>query len=265
MWPFYLLAFLSSAGIMTLELAAGRLVAPYLGVNLYTWTSVIGVILLGMSLGAFAGGWMADRWNPRRLLSEVLVIAGLATAGILAVLPVVVNNAVPRHLAPMLGILIPILLIFTLPAFCLALVSPIIFKVVIADLTRLGGTVGRLSAAGILGSIAGTFATGFWLVPNFGTRSIVLGVAAVMVLLGLAALPRGRSADRPRRATIRAHLAPGGILATVIDRPNEPFQGAQPFPLTVRTPDADTMLLTDDYVPKDPLLLPVFHDRWQRR
>ncbi|UCE77908.1 MAG: fused MFS/spermidine synthase, partial [Gammaproteobacteria bacterium] len=32
--------FLSSAGLMVLEIAAGRLLAPYIGVSLYSWTAI---------------------------------------------------------------------------------------------------------------------------------------------------------------------------------------------------------------------------------
>lgn len=48
--------FLTSACLMVLEIVAVRLLAPYVGVSLYTWTSVIGVVLAGVSLGAWAGG-----------------------------------------------------------------------------------------------------------------------------------------------------------------------------------------------------------------
>ena len=62
------IVFVSNACIMTLELVASRLIAPRLGVSLYTWTSVIGVILAGISLGNYVGGRLADRWASPRLL-----------------------------------------------------------------------------------------------------------------------------------------------------------------------------------------------------
>ena len=51
-----LLAFIGSACTLVIELIAGRIMAPYIGVSLYTWTSVIGVVLAGMSVGNFTGG-----------------------------------------------------------------------------------------------------------------------------------------------------------------------------------------------------------------
>ena len=42
--------FLSSASVMVLEIAAARLLAPYVGMSIYTWTCIIATILAGMSL-----------------------------------------------------------------------------------------------------------------------------------------------------------------------------------------------------------------------
>src|SRR3989339_2021969 len=60
--------FFSSAFIMVVELVAGRLIARHLGSSIYTWTSVIGVILAGISIGNYLGGWLADQRRPASLL-----------------------------------------------------------------------------------------------------------------------------------------------------------------------------------------------------
>ena len=57
----YLIVFLASFGGMTLELTASRVLAQYLGVSLFTWTGIIGVMLAGTALGNFTGGLIADR------------------------------------------------------------------------------------------------------------------------------------------------------------------------------------------------------------
>ena len=169
---------------MTLELVASRLVAPVLGVSLYTWTSIIGAVLAGMSAGSFAGGWMADRRDPRRLLGVLLMVAGSATALIIPALPAL-QFAAPLLKVPLLRVLLPILAVFGIPSFCIGLVSPVLYRICLNDLRRTGTTVGRLAASGSLGSIAGTFATGFWLIPAIGTRAIVLGVSGGLLILGI--------------------------------------------------------------------------------
>ena len=57
----YLLAFIASFCMLVIEMIAGRILAPYLGVSLYTWTSIIDVVLAGISIGAYLGELMADR------------------------------------------------------------------------------------------------------------------------------------------------------------------------------------------------------------
>ena len=56
LWASYLIVFLSSACTLVLEIVAGRILAPFIGVSLYTWTSIIGIVLAGISLGNYLGG-----------------------------------------------------------------------------------------------------------------------------------------------------------------------------------------------------------------
>ena len=65
--------FLSSALLLVLEIVAGRLIAPYVGVSLYTWTAVIGVILAGLSVGNWVGGVWADRGAGGRAAGWTLI------------------------------------------------------------------------------------------------------------------------------------------------------------------------------------------------
>ena len=69
--------FLSSAILLVLEILAGRLIAPYVGVSIYSWTSIIGVILAGLSLGNWLGGRWADRGGDQPAVAIVLVLASI--------------------------------------------------------------------------------------------------------------------------------------------------------------------------------------------
>ena len=46
----------SSACGLIIEIVAGRLLAPVFGMSLYTWTSIIAVVLAGLSVGHWIGG-----------------------------------------------------------------------------------------------------------------------------------------------------------------------------------------------------------------
>ena len=183
LWHPYLIVFISSGCIMILELVAGRIVAPYVGVSLYTWTSVIGVVLAGISLGNYLGGWLADRYASLRLLGTIFVLGGLSSLGILAV--DALGRLTPGDWPIVIEILVLTAALFFVPSLILGAISPIVAKLAVRDLNKTGMTVGKIYAAGSVGSIVGTFATGFVLISWVGTHAIVWGVALVLLGLGL--------------------------------------------------------------------------------
>mgnify|MGYP002682527677 CR=1 FL=1 len=168
---------------MILELVAGRIVAPYVGVSLYTWTGIIGVVLAGISLGNYLGGVLADRRASLRLLGVMFGLAGVTSLGILTV--DVLGPQATGGLPIVPQILVLTAALFLLPCLILGTISPIVAKLAVQDLERTGRTVGRIYAAGSMGSIVGTFATGFLLISWFGTHVIVAGVALLLLALGL--------------------------------------------------------------------------------
>ncbi|NLG51439.1 MAG: fused MFS/spermidine synthase [Chloroflexi bacterium] len=184
-WNPHLTVFLSSACVMVLELVASRLVAPRLGVSLYTWTSIIGVILAGMSLGNFIGGRLADRFASPTFLGLIFVLASLFSLSILWLVRALGELAWSQHLPLLLWVVTDIAIVFFLPSVVLGCVSPIVVKLTLQDLTRTGTTVGKIYAWSSAGSILGTFATGFFLISWLGTKSVVLLVGGILLLMGL--------------------------------------------------------------------------------
>lgn len=161
---------------------AGRLLAPYLGVSLEVFTGIIGVILAGISVGAWAGGRAADRGDPRRLIGPLLVAGGLTAIAS----PLLVDLVGPAASTGPLSIVGLSLIGFFAPAAVLSAIPPIVVKIRLASLHETGSVVGTYSAIGTAGAIFGTFVTGFVLIAAFPTRPIVIVVGAVLVLLGVA-------------------------------------------------------------------------------
>lgn len=197
----FLVVFVASCCSLILELVAGRILAPFIGVSLYTWTSIIGVVLAGISLGNYLGGRIADRWPERRTLGVLLAAGGIAS---LAILPLInIATAIPSDQlvdpSNRLGGILPLdraallivrivlitTLIFFPPSLLLGMISPVVIKLTLKDLAHSGGLVGKVYALSTLGSILGTFATGFVLVQLLGTRMIVLGVGIVLIAMAL--------------------------------------------------------------------------------
>jgi len=187
LWKANAIAFISSFCVMVIELIAARLLAPYIGISLYTWTSVIGVILAGIALGNYLGGKVADRWPSPLVLAAMFFAGALLTIAILPATTVVASGDWFGNLPVMLNFTLKTFFIFFLPAIVLSMVSPMVIKLTLADLGRTGGIVGTIYACSTAGAILGTFMTGFFFVLWFGTRMIVWVVAAVLIVTGITA------------------------------------------------------------------------------
>jgi predicted membrane-bound spermidine synthase len=202
------IVFLSSAVVMVLEISAGRLIAPYVGVSLYSWTSIIGVVLAGLSLGNWAGGRWADRGANEREVGLALSAAALATLGVLLTLTVIA----PRVQSGSFGLLTASFLLagglFFVPAACLGAVAPMLTTLALARDSRAGHVVGRMHALAALGSILGTFLTGFVLIQYFGTRAVIAGAGVSLLLLAAPLLRRA-----PAVMAASTMLAAGVFLA----------------------------------------------------
>lgn len=185
LWKANSIVFVGSFCVMVIELIAARILAPYIGVSLYTWTSIIGVILAGIALGNFLGGKLADKYANPSLLAVVFLLGGITT---ICILPLVKWAAVGswfNGLPLILSFMLKTASIFFLPAIILSMVSPIVIKLTLSDTQKTGGIVGTIYAVSTTGSILGTFMTGFYLIIWFGTRWIVWIVAGILILTGI--------------------------------------------------------------------------------
>src|ERR671937_9409 len=162
--PIAVAVFTSGAVLLGVEIAASRVLAPFFGSSLYVWGALIGVVLSGLAAGYWAGGAAADRLPAAALLVGVLAVGDALVAAAL---------------------------LFGPASIVLAGVTPIAVRLRARDLERLGRTAGRLFSVSTIGSIAGTFATAFWLIPELGTDQL-LGAAAAALFAAATAVAISR-------------------------------------------------------------------------
>ncbi len=208
------LVFGTSAAVLMLEILAGRLLAPFVGVSLETYTGIIGTVLAGISLGTWLGGRAADRTDPRLLLGPLLLTGGVLA---LLVVPLIAFIAGTRPEEGPVGIVVYAAVAFLAPSAVLSAVTPTVVKLQLDDLQRTGRVVGRLSALATAGAIAGTFLTGFVLIAALPSRPIVLGLGIGLVVAGVgvwAVLARGRGAGLPLAALALAVAGGGWSIVT---------------------------------------------------
>lgn len=190
-----LTVFLSGAAVLILELVASRILAPYLGTSLYVWTSLIGVILGSLSLGYWMGGRLADRYPRPRVLALTLM-ASAAAVSMIPVAQAPLLSALAASEADPRWSSLAAALLFALPAMLLGVVSPFAARLRMTGVSSSGNTVGKLYAISTLGSIAGAFGAGFWLIPNVGSTRLVYVIG--LCLLGSSALVAPRQLNRTR-------------------------------------------------------------------
>jgi spermidine synthase/MFS family permease len=204
------LVFLTSAAVLVLEILAGRLLAPYVGVTLQTYTGIIGTVLAGIALGTWLGGLVADRVDPGRVLGPAILLGGA-----LSLLTVPVVRWLGEGWADGgAGAIVGLSFVgFFAPAVVLSTVPPLVIKLELRDLGETGAVVGRLSALGTAGAIAGTFVAGFVLVGLAPTSALIPGIGVSLTVGGLAVWIWLSRADRSATGAI-AVVALLGLVAT---------------------------------------------------
>ncbi|MHC5066013.1 MAG: spermidine synthase, partial [Planctomycetota bacterium] len=187
-----LVAGLSGFAIMSLELTAIRLLAPYFGDSAYVWTNVIGVMLVALALGAWLGGILGDRSKAGSRLALIFLLAALLAAMIpLLALPLgswLLPGELPLDAAtPALlrGSLAATLLLFAPPVLLIGMATPMLISLLTAYYRAPGRASGLVGASSTTGSLLGTFATTHLLVPDLGSRMTAWICAGMLVFCAL--------------------------------------------------------------------------------
>ena len=174
--------FIAGGVLLGLEIASSRVLAPLFGNSLYVWGSLIGIVLAGLSTGYWLGGVVADRYPTPRLLVGLLGVGALLVLGIPFVDGWILDRVVDWDPGPRLNPVIATILLFGVPSVVLGSVSPVAVRLKARSIEKLGRTAGRLFAVSTAGSIAGTFLTSFWLIPELGTDQVLASAAVALIL-----------------------------------------------------------------------------------
>ena len=123
-----LILVLSAVGL-TYEIAAGRVLAPFFGTSLVTWTAVIATVLAGFSLGSALGGLVAER--ERRVAVSNVRTALVATAVLMALSPTAVGLLHAWGARGTEGMLLSVFLAFFPASVLVSAPSPFLAKLAI--------------------------------------------------------------------------------------------------------------------------------------
>lgn len=213
------IVFTCGAALMGLEFLAARMLAPTLGSSLFVWGSVISIVMVALSLGYWLGGQIADRLGATRTLGPIIALAGLFTV----LVPGLSAATLPSlaGLGARTGSLVASTVVFFVPSLLLAMVSPLGVRLATGSVDRVGRSAGTLYAISTAGSIAGTLATAFWLIPLLSLDGLVVAIGfTLFATSGLAALlPRIHEPDarlEPRVARVLRGLPAVALTAVIL-------------------------------------------------
>jgi len=174
---------------MILELVGARVLAPYLGTSIVVWTSLIGVVMASLSVGYYLGGKAADTRADYKILAYMVFLAGISV-GLVAIFKSVVLFGVQSQIADIRwASLLGAFILFTPANIFLGAISPYAVKLYFSDSSRIASTVGNLYAISTVGSIVGTYVTGFFLISYFGNTNLLFSLAALLIFLSLLVYP----------------------------------------------------------------------------
>src|SRR5450631_2055634 len=169
----YLVAFVTGAIVMSFEMLGSRYLAPSFGAGIYTWASLISTVLL--VLPAFSDSvvqffaWQIDD----------IKLGSLAAAAAIMLFPVTF----------------------------LGMYSPFAIRLLMHSKHDAGSVSGTVYGISTAGSILGTLATTFFLIPLIGTRAITI-MLGIIGLFGAALLFATAASwwRRPARVGVLAAL-----------------------------------------------------------
>jgi spermidine synthase len=173
---FYGFAVIEGASVMAIELISARMLAPWFGSSLHVWATVIGITLLGLAVGYFAGGRIADRYPQRNTLLIVLLGASFFT-----MLMHIVSQRLPllfSEFDPIFSVIIISLLMILPPLALLGMIPTLLIRYITSKIDDSGSTTGKVFTVSSVSGIIALPLIGFWIIPEFGLTfpSIVIGI-----------------------------------------------------------------------------------------
>ncbi len=188
----YFTVFISGMTTLGIEFAASRLLGSVFGTSNLVWASIIGLILIYLSVGYTLGGRWADKY-PNFETFYTILIWGAFTAGIVPFIsrPVLFAAADAfdqLQVGVLLGAFTAVLVLLVVPITLLGTISPFAIRLTLTDSKEAGRTAGRIYAISTLGSFLGTFTPDLILIPWLGTRLTFVVFSLILCCVGLIGL-----------------------------------------------------------------------------
>jgi len=188
----YITVFFAGMTTLAMEMAASRLLGNYFGTSNLVWASIIGLILIYLTVGYFLGGAWADRFPTFQTFYQILLWAAFSIAIVPLASRPVLRLAADAFDALELGVLFAsfsgVMVLLSIPVTLLGTASPFAIRLALQDARHAGSIAGRIYAVSTLGSFLGTFLPPLWWIPTIGTYRTFLLCSAILLVVSLVGL-----------------------------------------------------------------------------
>lgn len=184
--------FISGFSALVYQVSWQRLLFTGFGVDLTSITLIISVFMMGLGIGAFFGGRIADRFSQKIILIFCLVELFIGIFGLVSYYLILGLQSVLIQAS--LLVLSTFTFLLLLPTFLMGLTLPLLTGYFNQFIDNIGQSIGTLYFYNTLGAALGALATGFILF-NYFTLSQTIQLAAVfnIAIAGLIFMLYGRN------------------------------------------------------------------------
>lgn len=188
----YFAVFASGLTTLAVELSASRLLGNIFGASNLVWASIIGLILIYLTVGYFLGGRWADRSPYPGTMYRIMLWGAFLIGVIPFVSQPVLRAAADAFDRLAVGVLFGsfagVLILFSIPVTLLGTISPFAIRLAITDTQQAGTVSGRIYAISTLGSFVGTFLPVLVFIPLVGTTRTFILFSLFLTLVAMAGL-----------------------------------------------------------------------------
>ncbi len=189
----HILVFVGGFTVMSVEVLAGRVLAPYFGGSIHVWGSVIAVFMLALSVGYLAGGRLSLSRPSHRRLGGIFLACSASLLPLLLVADPFLDWLFVRIDDPRHGSLAASAVLFFVPTMLMGIISPYAIRLLVPTAERSGSVAGLLYFVSTAGSALGVLVTSFYFVLWFEVSSILAGLATGLAACGAIAIAPGRA------------------------------------------------------------------------
>jgi len=180
----------ATLGFITLgfEMVASRILTPIFGGDIYTWATIISIVVAGLMAGYFIGGMAADRFPTFAFAAAIKLVSAAYLIFVWSIVGGGLEDFLSRFPDDTTARFLGAVIVCFPPLVVLGMYSPLAVRLLLRDSSDAGTISGGLFAISSAGNIVGIIVTTFRLIPNIGTRAITGGFAAFLVLSGLVSI-----------------------------------------------------------------------------